>query len=119
MVFVNLLVNRYTWTESIMKNCRSTFLNTRDSMAIFGVNTQYPGYQIKTADGVYSITTRSLPPLVFSNTVFHSLNVNFSGYNEQSIFYSLVHHSTLESDYKPNLRTTGIPMTGMTEYEVK
>ena len=93
----------------------------------------------------------------FNNAVFHSVNVNISGFNEPRIFYSPKHHTKLESDYKPDLRTTlfwepnikvennkevllnyynadnpskvkvivegittsGIPVTGKTEYEVK
>jgi hypothetical protein len=87
----------------------------------------------------------------------YSLNMSFSGFNEPRIFYSPTHHTTLESDYKPDLRTTlfwdpdirvennknvflnyfnadtpakvkvivegitstGIPVTGKAEYEVK
>jgi hypothetical protein len=37
---------------------------------------------------------------------YHSANIKFSGYNEPRIFYSPKHHTTLESDYKPDLRTT-------------
>ena len=136
---------------------RIDVLNTRASMAIFGANQENPNHQILTADGVFSITTRTGPPLESNNTVFHSENVTFSGYNEPRIFYSPKHHSKLESDYKPDLRTTlfwepdieiennkdiflnyfnadnpskvkvivegitstGIPVTGTAEYEVK
>jgi hypothetical protein len=107
--------------------------------------------------GVISVVTRSGAPTTNDNPVYHSVNVNFAGYNEPRIFYSPVHHTTLESDYKPDLRTTlfwepniklennnthfvnyfnadnpgfvkivvegitstGIPVTGQTEYEVK
>ncbi|MGD0755477.1 MAG: hypothetical protein ABR927_10500 [Bacteroidales bacterium] len=39
-------------------------------------------------------------------SVFHSVNIKFPGYNETRVFYSPKHHSTLLSDYKPDLRTT-------------
>jgi hypothetical protein len=107
--------------------------------------------------GVISIITRTGVPVTDKIKVFHSVNVLFHGYDEPRVFYSPVHHSTLESDYKPDLRTTlywepnirmetgkdlfvnyfnadnpskvtvvvegitstGIPVTGKTEYEVK
>ena len=37
---------------------------------------------------------------------YYSANVKFSGYSEPRIFYSPKHHTTLQSDYKPDLRTT-------------
>lgn len=107
-------------------------------------------------DGVISIIMRNDYPLDYS-PVTHSVNISFSGYDEPRIFYSPEHHSTLQSDFKPDLRTTlfwepdievrnnkdfyldyfnsdnsskvkvivegitstGIPVTGKTEYEVK
>jgi hypothetical protein len=88
---------------------------------------------------------------------YYSVNTKISGYNEPRIFYSPKHYSKLESDYKPDLRTTifwepnisvendkdfflnffnadnpskvkiviegitttGVPVTGKAEYEVK
>lgn len=108
-------------------------------------------------DGVISIVTREGGPLITNRQAFHSVNLKFSGYSEPRIFYSPKHHTTLEKDYKPDLRTTlfwepnikvennkdaflnyfnsdnpsivkvivegitttGIPVTGKTEYEVK
>lgn len=55
--------------------------------------------------GVISITsrndwgTKNIP-------AFHSAKVTFTGYSEPRIFYSPKHYATLESDYKPDLRTT-------------
>jgi hypothetical protein len=107
--------------------------------------------------GVISVVTRIGAPAINESKVYHSVNVKISGYDEARIFFSPVHHSTLESDYKPDLRTTlfwepniklennaetfvnyynadnpglvrivaegitssGIPVTGQTEYEVK
>jgi hypothetical protein len=107
-------------------------------------------------DGVVSIIMRSDYPSDYS-PVTHSVNVRFSGYDEPRVFYSPEHHSTLQSDFKPDLRTTlfwepdikiesnkdfflnffnsdnsskvkvivegitstGIPVTGKAEYEVK
>jgi hypothetical protein len=108
------------------------------------------------ADGAISIILKDDKDIV-NNSVYHSVNVTFSGFDEPRIFYSPKHHSTLEKDYKPDLRTTlfwepdirvennkniflnyfnadnpstvkivvegittsGIPVTGRTEYEVK
>jgi hypothetical protein len=39
-------------------------------------------------------------------SVYHSANTRISGYSEPRIFYSPKHHSKLETDYKPDLRTT-------------
>ena len=107
-------------------------------------------------DGAISIILKKDKDIA-DNTIYHSVNVKFSGFNEPRIFYSPKHHATLESDYKPDLRTTlfwkpnievennkevllnyyngdnpsivkvivegittgGIPVTGVTEYEVK
>jgi hypothetical protein len=108
------------------------------------------------SDGAISIILKKDKDIV-NNLVYHSVNVKFSGFNEPRIFYSPKHHTTLESDYKPDIRTTliwepniklennkevllnyynsdnpskvkvivegittgGIPVTGITEYEVK
>ncbi|MCK7461918.1 MAG: hypothetical protein MZU84_07605 [Sphingobacterium sp.] len=57
------------------------------------------------ADGVISIILKddlwNTP-----STVFHSVNVKISGFNEPRRFYSPKHHATLQADYKPDLRTT-------------
>ena len=111
----------------------------------------------KPMDGVFSIITRSPDNLSLKSNVDHSATIKLSGYNEPRIFYAPKHHTTLESDYKPDLRTTlfwepniriennkdvflnyfnadnpskvkimvegitstGIPVTGTTEYDVK
>lgn len=111
----------------------------------------------KPMDGVFSIITRSPDNLSLKSNVDYSATIKLSGYNEPRIFYAPKHHTTLESDYKPDLRTTlfwepniriennkdiflnyfnadnpskvkitvegitstGIPVTGTTEYEVK
>jgi hypothetical protein len=54
--------------------------------------------------GVISIITRSDGGP--ATPVYHSVNMKISGYNEARIFYSPKHSSTLESDYKLDLRTT-------------
>jgi len=56
------------------------------------------------ADGAISIILRE--DLNMSRPQYHSVNVEFSGYSEPRIFYSPRHHTTLETDYKPDLRTT-------------
>jgi hypothetical protein len=56
-------------------------------------------------DGVISIIL-SNDYNAFYTPVFHSVNVRISGYDEPRIFYSPKHYSKLESDYKPDLRTT-------------
>ena len=57
------------------------------------------------ADGAISIILKDDKDIV-NNSVFHSVNVKFSGFDEPRIFYSPRHHTKLESDYKPDLRTT-------------
>lgn len=85
---------------------RIDILNTTASVSIFGPNTENPGSQTKPANGVISITTRKDDRSNSTTRVFHTAKVNFAGYNEPRIFYSPKHHVTLESDYKPDLRTT-------------
>jgi hypothetical protein len=108
------------------------------------------------SDGAISIILKDDKDIV-NKSVLHSVNVKFSGFDEPRIFFSPRHHTKLESDYKPDLRTTlfwgpnikvennkdffvnyynadnssnvkvivegittsGIPVTGKTEYEVK
>ncbi len=57
------------------------------------------------SDGAISIILKDDKDIV-NNSVFHSVNVKFSGFDEPRIFYSPRHHTKLESDYKPDLRTT-------------
>jgi uncharacterized protein YbcV (DUF1398 family) len=57
------------------------------------------------ADGAISIILKDDKDIV-NNSVFHSVNVKFSGFDEPRLFYSPKHHTSLESDYKPDLRTT-------------
>ena len=108
------------------------------------------------ANGVISVITKTSDRIT-SSSVLYSANIKISGYNEPRVFYSPKNNSTLESDYKPDLRTTlfwepnirlvsnqdfflnyfnadnpsiikivvegitttGIPVAGMTEYEVQ
>jgi hypothetical protein len=136
---------------------RIDVLNTTTSISIFGPNTEWVHQQLVPADGVISITTRRDGPRNSNAKVYYTAKAKFSGYNEPRIFYSPKHHSTLEADYKPDLRTTlfwepdiklengkdlilnyynadnsstirlfaegisttGIPITGKAEYEVK
>jgi hypothetical protein len=85
---------------------RFDVLNTQASISVFGANTEDPVHQEDPADGVLSITTRKDGPRISSKFLYHSANIRFSGYDEPRIFYSPKHHSKLESDYKPDLRTT-------------
>jgi hypothetical protein len=56
------------------------------------------------ADGVVSIILKR--DFDNSRQLFHSANISFSGFDEPRIFYSPKHHTTLEKDYKPDLRNT-------------
>lgn len=56
-------------------------------------------------DGVISIITRN-DYNWSEKKVFHSANIEVTGYNEPRIFYSPKHHTTLEKDFKPDLRAT-------------
>jgi hypothetical protein len=107
--------------------------------------------------GVISVITRTGAPITPHHSIYNSASVRLSGYDEPRVFFSPKHHSTLDADYKPDLRTTlfwepdikmennkdyflnyfnadnpskvevivegitssGIPVTGKTEYEVK
>ncbi len=78
-------------------------IDVLDNMASYGVFGAGTGSA--PIDGVISIILKS--DFAASRTsVFHSVNIKFSGYNEPRVFYSPKHHATLESDYKPDLRTT-------------
>jgi hypothetical protein len=57
------------------------------------------------SDGAISIILKDDKDIA-NNAVFHSVNIRFSGFSEPRIFYSPKHHAKLESDYKPDLRTT-------------
>ncbi|MDO9581094.1 MAG: Plug domain-containing protein, partial [Bacteroidales bacterium] len=61
---------------------------------------------IRGRGGVVSVILKSGAPTDVISPVYHSANIKFSGYHEPRIFYSPKHHTTLESDYKPDLRTT-------------
>lgn len=56
-------------------------------------------------DGVISVILRN-DFETYSTPEYHSVNMKFSGYDEPRIFYSPKHFNKLESDYKPDLRTT-------------
>ena len=56
-------------------------------------------------NGVISVITKTGFTYTAS-PVLYSANIKFSGYYEPRIFYNPKHHSTLESDNKPDLRTT-------------
>lgn len=69
------------------------------------VNNAYGMFGQKGKYGAISYTTKNDWGSTHS-PYYHSANIKFSGYNEPRIFYSPKHHTTLESDYKPDLRTT-------------
>jgi len=90
------------WVERI------DVLKTMAAYSIFGYSAVSSDPRDTTSgemDGVISIILRN-DFADYSSPAYHSVNVNFSGYNEPRIFYSPKHHETLESDYKPDLRTT-------------
>ena len=79
---------------------RIDILDNMASYAVWGAGTGS-----SPIDGVISIILKS--DFAASRTsVYHSANANYSGYNEPRVFYSPKHHKKLESDYKPDLRTT-------------
>ena len=133
-------------------------IDVLDNVASYGVFGSLGGIDPTIPiDGVISIITREGSPLVTGTDKYYSVNTKISGYNEPRIFYSPKHYSKLESDYKPDLRTTifwepnisvendkdfflnffnadnpskvkivvegitttGVPVTGKAEYEVK
>jgi hypothetical protein len=76
-----------------------TEIEVTDSL---GITTTTMGY----ADGAISIILKDSFNSYINKSVSHSVNIKLSGYNEPRLFYSPKHKSTLESDYKPDLRTT-------------
>ena len=96
-----------SWVERIdVVDYDASFAALRTFIEIEGVDslgrtTNGFGY----ADGAISIILKDDKDFV-NKPVFHTVNVKFSGFSEPRIFYSPKHHSTLESDYKPDLRTT-------------
>ncbi len=76
----------------------STFLHT-------GVGTPDDSSTYGGIDGVVSIILTE-PSQWESLPVYHSVNKEISGYDEPRIFYSPRHKTTLEKDYKPDLRST-------------
>jgi hypothetical protein len=96
-----------SWVERIdVVDYDASFAALRTFVEIEGVDslgrtTNGFGY----ADGAISIILKDDKDFV-NKPVFHTVNVKFSGFSEPRIFYSPKHHSTLESDYKPDLRTT-------------
>ena len=66
---------------------------------------------VSTGDTTYGYNDGVISIIMKSNydepvPAYHSINTKISGYNEPRIFFSPKHHATLESDYKPDLRTT-------------
>lgn len=80
-------------------------IDVLDNLASYAVFGSY-GYGAGPPDGAINIITRTDGPYIPISPVYHSANIKFTGYNEPRIFYSPVHHTTLQSDYKPDLRTT-------------
>jgi hypothetical protein len=88
---------------------RIDVLDNMASYAVFGYRVVASGIDSTESggnlDGVISIILKTGFADI-KNPVFHSASIKFSGYDEPRIFYSPRHHTTLESDYKPDLRTT-------------
>ena len=85
--------------ESIPINwiARVDYVKPRNAELIWGVR------------GMKGVVSVVLKPDLFDNytdIVYHSVNKSFTGFSEPRIFYSPKHHTSLESDYKPDLRNT-------------
>jgi MG2 domain len=74
--------------------------------AVFGARVVRRDSVYRQADGAISIILRDDFFGYNATPVYHSVNIKFSGYDEPRVFYSPRHHTTLEKDYKPDLRTT-------------
>lgn len=83
---------------------RIDILNPETFYAVFGPRLVKRDTETVQADGAISIILRS--DYYRTKTEFHSVSLKLHGYYEPRIFYSPVHHSLLESDYKPDLRNT-------------
>jgi hypothetical protein len=76
---------------------RVDYVKGRNAIFIWG---------IRGSGGVVSVM---LKPDLLDNKpkeVYPSETIKFTGFNEPRIFYSPKHHTSLESDYKPDLRNT-------------
>jgi hypothetical protein len=98
------------WVERI------DVLDNIGSIAGFGVNLQIGGSRKQTNDKASPVPTSTADGVIsvilkngYVNEGYTSLNsvsAKLSGYNEPRLFYSPKHHTSLEKDYKPDLRTT-------------
>jgi len=62
-------------------------------------------YGVRGANGVISVITKTYKELPYK-PVSYSVNTRISGYDTPRIFYSPKHSSSLQGDYKPDLRST-------------
>lgn len=72
--------------------------------AVFGPRLVKRDTTLRQADGAISIILRS--DYNRPRSELYSASMKLRGYYEPRIFYSPVHHTLLESDYKPDLRNT-------------
>jgi hypothetical protein len=96
-----------SWVERIdVVDYDASFAALRTFVEIEGVDSLgRPTVGFGYADGAISIILKDDKDFA-NKPVFHSVNVKFSGFSEPRIFYSPKHQTKLESDYKPDLRTT-------------
>jgi hypothetical protein len=80
-------------------------LSMIERVDVVSQETAYVIFGEKGYNGAISFTTKDDWGST-SGKVYHSVNVSFKGYTEPRVFYSPKHHAKLESDYKPDLRTT-------------
>ncbi len=82
---------------------RIDVLTHQDEYAMFG---SYGSVNItKPPDGAINFITRvGVDPS--ASVIYHSASRSIDGYYEPRVFYSPTHHTTLQKDYKPDLRTT-------------
>lgn len=83
---------------------RIDILNPTAFYGVFGPKLVKRDTSTVQADGAISIILRS--DYTRKRPELHSASLKIHGYYEPRIFYSPVHHSLLESDYKPDLRST-------------
>jgi hypothetical protein len=62
-------------------------------------------FGVRGANGVISVITKTYKEIPYK-PVSYSANTNISGYDAPRIFYSPKHSSALQSDYRPDLRST-------------
>ena len=99
MIMLDGVVVGWEGVESIPIEwiARVDYVKDRNAELIWGV---------RGMNGVVSVILKHDLSNLYKNVVFHSARKTLTGFNDPRIFYSPKHNTTLDSDYKPDLRNT-------------